>query len=76
MIFYTDTKGPPWTVVKSDGKKRARLNVIRHVLATAEYANKDHNIACKPDPLIIEIADTTYEIDGRHIDCAPLEMEE
>ena len=41
MFFYTDTADAPWTVVKSDDKKRARLNAIRHVLAQFDYAHKD-----------------------------------
>ncbi|MCW8831187.1 MAG: polyphosphate kinase 2, partial [Gammaproteobacteria bacterium] len=46
MFFYTDTKDAPWTVVKSDCKKRARLNAIRYVLCTADYPNKDTAVAC------------------------------
>lgn len=76
MFFYTDTKDSPWTVVKSDCKKRARLNAIRHVLAAADYPNKDYKIACKPDPLIVGSAETIYEIDERHLDSAPYEMGE
>ncbi|WGW05681.1 polyphosphate kinase 2 [Tropicibacter oceani] len=53
MFFYTDTADAPWTVVKSDDKKRARLNTMRHFLATLDYPGKDHAIATAPDPLIV-----------------------
>ena len=35
LFFYTDTADAPWTVVRSDDKKRARLNTMRYVLAQA-----------------------------------------
>jgi hypothetical protein len=37
MFFYTDTADAPWTIVKSDDKKRARLNVIAHLLDQIPY---------------------------------------
>jgi hypothetical protein len=42
----------PWTVVKSNDKKRARLEAMRHVLAQFDYDGKDHAIVGVPDPLI------------------------
>ncbi|MFK5914300.1 MAG: polyphosphate kinase 2 [Woeseiaceae bacterium] len=74
MFFYTDTKDSPWTVVKSDCKKRARLNAIRHVLADADYPNKDPKIACAPDGLIVGTADTIYESGEKHLQHAPFEL--
>jgi polyphosphate kinase 2 len=53
MFFYTDTADAPWTVVKSNCKKRARLNCMRHFLSTLDYPGKDPEIAKEPDPLII-----------------------
>jgi len=53
MFFYTDTADAPWTVVKSNDKKRARLNVMRHFLSTLHYPDKDPEIALPPDPLIV-----------------------
>lgn len=53
MFFYTDTADAPWTVVKSNDKKRARLNCMRHFLSTLEYPGKDHQIVGAPDPLIV-----------------------
>ena len=53
MFFYTDTADAPWVIVKSDDKKRARLNCLQHFLTTLDYPNKDANIAFGPDPLIV-----------------------
>ncbi|EAQ45955.1 MAG: polyphosphate kinase 2 [Roseobacter sp. MedPE-SWde] len=53
MFFYTDTADAPWTVIKSNCKKRARLNCMRHFLSTLDYPGKDTSIAQDPDPLIV-----------------------
>jgi polyphosphate kinase 2 len=53
MFFYTDTADAPWTVIKSNCKKRARLNCMRHFLSTLDYPGKDLEIAKDPDPLIV-----------------------
>lgn len=53
MFFYTDTADAPWTIVKSNDKKRARLNCMKHFLSTLDYPGKDHAIATPPDPLIV-----------------------
>lgn len=53
MFFYTDTAHAPWTVVKSNDKKRARLEAMRWVLSQFDYPGKDANIVGIPDPLII-----------------------
>jgi polyphosphate kinase 2 len=53
MFFHTHTADAPWTVVKSDDKKRARLNAMRHLLHTLPYPNKNEEVACAPDPLIV-----------------------
>jgi polyphosphate kinase 2 len=53
MFFHTDTADSPWTVIKSDDKKRARLNCMRHFLHSLPYPNKDPHIACAPDPLLV-----------------------
>ena len=37
MFAKTNTDHSPWTVVRSDGKKRARLNCIRHLLSPVPY---------------------------------------
>jgi len=53
MFFYTDTPSSPWTVVKSNDKRRARLEAMRAVLARFEYPDKDHELVGTPDPLIV-----------------------
>ncbi len=53
MFFYTDTADAPWTVVKSNDKKRARLNCMRHFLISLDYPDKDVAAIGTPDPLII-----------------------
>ena len=40
MFFYTDTADSPWTVIKSDCKKRARLNAMRYVLHRLPYTEQ------------------------------------
>ncbi len=57
MLFYTDTADAPWTIIKSDDKKRARLNCMRHFLSTLDYPGKDPEIATTPDPKIVGRAD-------------------
>lgn len=56
MFFYTDTADAPWTVIKSNDKKRARLNCMRHFLSTLDYPGKDPKIAQPADPLIANTA--------------------
>ncbi|MGH1367131.1 MAG: polyphosphate kinase 2 [Maritimibacter sp.] len=53
MFFYTDTADAPWTIVKSNDKKRARLETMRHFLWTLDYPDKDHSVVTAPDPLIV-----------------------
>ena len=53
MFFYTDTGDAPWTVIKSNDKKRARLEAMRYVLHVTPYDKKDLKVAHAPDPLIV-----------------------
>ena len=53
MFFYTDTADAPWTVVKSNDKKRARLNCMLHFLCSLNYPGKDEKLVKAPDPLIV-----------------------
>jgi polyphosphate kinase len=53
MFFYTDTADAPWVIVKSNDKKRARLNCMKHFLSTLDYPNKDVTVVGTPDPLIV-----------------------
>jgi polyphosphate kinase 2 len=61
MFFYTDTADAPWTVIKSDCKKRARLNAMRYVLHRLPYANKDTSRIGPLDSLIVGRANVVYE---------------
>ncbi|MGI9499715.1 MAG: polyphosphate kinase 2 [Geminicoccaceae bacterium] len=53
MFFYTDTADAPWAVIKSDDKKRARLNCMAHFLAHLPYPEKSRKIERGPDRLIV-----------------------
>ena len=57
MFFYTDTADAPWTIVKSDDKKRARLNCMRHFLSSLDYDGKDEKAVGRPDPFIVTSSD-------------------
>jgi polyphosphate kinase 2 len=61
MFFYTDTADAPWTVIKSDCKKRARLNALRYVLHRLPYTNKDTERIGPLDSLIVGRANVVYE---------------
>lgn len=61
MFFHTDTADSPWTVIKSDCKKRARLNAMRYVLHKLPYANKDLDAIGSLDPLLVGRAHIVYE---------------
>jgi polyphosphate kinase len=66
MFAATDTDFAPWTVVKSNDKRRGRLNAMRHVLSSIEYEGKDPDIIGTPDPLIVGHAASVFEInEGR-----------
>ena len=53
MFAHTDTADSPWIVIRSDCKKRARLNAMRHVLNRLPYANRDTKVIGLADPLIV-----------------------
>jgi len=61
MFFYTDTADAPWTVIKSDCKKRARLNAMRYLLHALPYSNKDIDRIGPLDALIVGRANVVYE---------------
>jgi polyphosphate kinase len=69
MFFYTDTADAPWTVVKSNDKKRARVEAMRHVLNRFDYDGKDPEIVATPDPKIVGPAglDLSPEMQPVHI---------
>ncbi len=61
MFFYTNTADAPWTIIKSDDKKRARINCMRHFLSRLDYPNKDRAVAYAPDPLIVGPVSSNFE---------------
>ena len=65
MFVHTDTVEAPWTVIKSDCKKRARLNAIRYVLHRLPYAGKDVDQIGPLDPLLVGRAYDVYETGER-----------
>ncbi len=56
MFFYTDTADAPWVIVKSNDKKRARLNCMRHFLSSVDYPDKNTEVVGIYDPLIVSRA--------------------
>ncbi len=66
MFFYTDTADSPWTVMKSDCKKRARLNAMRYVLHKLPYTSKDIERIGPIDPLLVGRAQVVYERGEKH----------
>ncbi len=61
MFRYTDHADAPWIVVRSDDKKRARLNAMRYVLSQLDYRHKSASLDLTPDPLIIQPAATSAD---------------
>ncbi|MFH8793683.1 polyphosphate kinase 2 [Streptomyces sp. NPDC017941] len=71
MFRATDTVSAPWTVVKSNDKRRGRLEAMRHLLARCDYPAKDKDSAGSPDPLIVGAADTLLEPGEELTDLSP-----
>jgi polyphosphate kinase len=61
MFFHTDTSDSPWTVVKSNCKKRARLNAMRFLLCSFNYSDNNAGLIGKVDPLIVGRSNVIYE---------------
>jgi polyphosphate kinase 2 len=61
IFSHTDTGDAPWVVIKSDDKKRARINCLRHFLFLLEYPDKNPAVACAPDPLLVAPAAKVVE---------------
>jgi polyphosphate kinase 2 len=61
MFRGTDTAFSPWTVVKSNDKKRARIGAMRFVLSQFEYPRRDDTVVAGPDPLIVGPPAEVYE---------------
>ncbi|MGW0333206.1 polyphosphate kinase 2 [Streptomyces sp. NPDC003011] len=71
MFRATDTVHAPWTVVKSNDKRRGRLEAMRSLLDRCDYPAKDHVVVGKPDPLIVGAADTLLEPGEEQTDLSP-----
>lgn len=54
MFRRTDTEWAPWTTIKSNDKKRARVNAMRAFLARFDYDGKDPDVVGEPDPKIVK----------------------
>ena len=54
MVRRTDTEWAPWTTIRSNDKKRARVNAMRHFLAQFDYDGKDHDVVREPDAHIVQ----------------------
>ncbi len=65
MFLHTDTSDAPWVVIKSDCKKRARLNALRYVLHCLPYTDKDVDRIGALDPLLVGRASVVHE-NGAH----------
>ena len=76
MFFYTDTADAPWTVIKSNDKKRARLQAMRYLLTRFEYEEKDHEVVGSTDPQLVGRASQLFEDDEPHTDPSPVAARE
>ena len=63
MFFYTDTADCPCAVIKSNDKKRARLEAMRYVLSRFDHPDKDDDVVGRPDPLIACSAASILKLD-------------
>jgi polyphosphate kinase 2 len=61
MFWYTDTEWAPWTVVRSNDKKRGRIEAMRWVLSQLDYPEKDESVVGNPDPAIVGPPAVVYE---------------
>ncbi len=76
MFFYTDTRDAPWTVVRSDDKKRARINCMRHFLCNLDYPDKNLDIVVDPDPQIVGLARDIFATQEEGVSHAGNELRE
>ena len=66
MLEYSDTEHAPWYIVRSDDKKRARLNIISHILAQIPYKQIDRPKAKLPKRSEKGRYDDQATLEGRH----------
>ncbi len=53
MLLRTDTDHAPWMTIKSNDKKRARLQAMRYFLSRFDYTGKDESVVGEPDPRLV-----------------------
>ena len=53
MLAATDTKHAPWYVLRSNDKKRARLNAMRFFLGQFDYEGRNDDVVGHVDPLLV-----------------------
>ena len=53
MFFHTDTRDAPWTIIRSDDKKRGRINCMRHFLSCLDYNGARNRDIPPPDPKVV-----------------------
>jgi polyphosphate kinase 2 len=68
MFAATDTPWAPWTVIKSNDKKRARLEAMRYLLSRSDYDDKDDEVVGRPDPQIVVAAADVLESDRQGLE--------
>jgi polyphosphate kinase 2 len=73
MFAHTDTDHAPWTVIKSNDKKRARLEAMRHVLSRLDYTGRVEDVVGHPDPLIVVSAADVLDDDEDELSVSPSE---
>ncbi|TWU14386.1 Polyphosphate kinase 2 (PPK2) [Symmachiella macrocystis] len=65
MFLFTDTHHAPWTIIRSDDKRRARIGAMQEFLNRLPYPDKNESIAVAPDPLIVGPVSTMLPLEGR-----------
>ncbi len=71
MFLYTNTPQAPWTVIRSNDKKRARIGTILTVLNRLPYPDKNPQVVVAPDPLIVGSVDNLASLAGRFMFADP-----
>jgi hypothetical protein len=57
MLLSSHTKQAPWTIIRSDNKKQARLNVIRSILTRVDYPKKSDEVSNFNSEVVVDGAD-------------------
>jgi polyphosphate kinase 2 len=72
MFQRTDMSHAPWTVIKSNDKKRARLAAMRSLLSGIDYDRKDPEVVGRPDPLIVGAPADMRELEPGQLSPTPI----